>query len=86
MEKEMAGLSIEDGEEEAWFLPIDVESQKLIYELCLVGCFLTASVVPFPAMRNTMAKLWLPLGGVQISDLGEKHYSFKFFMSWTLSG
>ncbi|MBA0676518.1 hypothetical protein Goari_017993, partial [Gossypium aridum] len=32
MEKEMAGLKIDDGEEEAILLPIDSESQKLAYE------------------------------------------------------
>ncbi|MBA0550512.1 hypothetical protein Golob_021452 [Gossypium lobatum] len=41
MEKEMAGLKIDDGEEEAILLPIDSESQKLAYEFYLFGCFLT---------------------------------------------
>ncbi|KAH1114870.1 hypothetical protein J1N35_008248 [Gossypium stocksii] len=26
-----------------------------------------------------MANLWHPLGGIQISDLGEKRYLFRFF-------
>ncbi|MBA0729475.1 hypothetical protein Golax_020356 [Gossypium laxum] len=30
-------------------------------------------------MRNTMVKLWHPLGGVLVSDLGEKQYLFKFY-------
>ncbi|MBA0585874.1 hypothetical protein Gorai_016635 [Gossypium raimondii] len=30
-------------------------------------------------MRNTMVKLWHPLGGVLVSDLGEKRYFFKFY-------
>ncbi|MBA0576921.1 hypothetical protein Golob_024064 [Gossypium lobatum] len=30
-------------------------------------------------MRNTMANIWNPLKGVQISDLGEKRFLFKFF-------
>ncbi|KAK5843207.1 hypothetical protein PVK06_005655 [Gossypium arboreum] len=30
-------------------------------------------------MRNTMANIWHPLEGVQISDLGEKPFLFKFF-------
>lgn len=44
-----------------------------------VGCFLTATVVQFPTMKNTMANLWHPLKGVQISDLGGKQYLFRFF-------
>ncbi|MBA0573563.1 hypothetical protein Golob_000832 [Gossypium lobatum] len=30
-------------------------------------------------MKNTLANLWHPLGGVQILDLGEKRYLFRFF-------
>ncbi|MFQ6633473.1 hypothetical protein Gotur_010110, partial [Gossypium turneri] len=59
--KNKLSLSIEDREEEEWFLPIDVELQKSVYELFLVGYFQTASVVHFPIMRNTMANLWHPL-------------------------
>ncbi|MBA0586636.1 hypothetical protein Gorai_017370, partial [Gossypium raimondii] len=42
----------------------DSETERV--EFCLVGCFLTASVIHFPAMRNTMANLWHPIEGVQI--------------------
>ncbi|MBA0777426.1 hypothetical protein Gotri_005446, partial [Gossypium trilobum] len=75
----MVGLNIEDEKDEAMLLPIDSKLYKSVYEYSLVGCFLTASVVLFPAMRNTMANLWHPLGGVQISYLGERRYLFKFF-------
>ncbi|MBA0566900.1 hypothetical protein Golob_011673 [Gossypium lobatum] len=30
-------------------------------------------------MRNTLANLWHPLGGLQIWDLGEKLYLFRFY-------
>lgn len=49
-----------------------------MFDLWLVGCFLTASVVHFLAMRNTLANLWHPLAGIQILDLGEKHFLFRF--------
>ncbi|MBA0617497.1 hypothetical protein Godav_026936, partial [Gossypium davidsonii] len=39
-------LSIEDREEEEWFLPIDVELRKSVYELCLVGYFQTEDEEP----------------------------------------
>lgn len=29
---------------------------------CLVGCFLTSSVVKFQVMHNTIVNLWHPLG------------------------
>lgn len=48
-------------------------------EFQLVGCFLTASIIHFPAMKSTMANLWHPIRGVQIQDLGDKRYLFQFF-------
>ncbi|KAA3466280.1 5'-nucleotidase surE [Gossypium australe] len=63
MERGLADLSLEDGEEEAFFIPVEVEGQSSAYSFCLVGCFLTASVVHFPAMRNTLANIWHPLEG-----------------------
>ncbi|KAH1108050.1 hypothetical protein J1N35_011818 [Gossypium stocksii] len=72
MENELAELSLGDGEEEILLLPNKFEFQKAVYNLCMVGCFLTASVVHFPVMRSTIANLWHPLRGVHISTLGEK--------------
>ncbi|MBA0575190.1 hypothetical protein Golob_007042 [Gossypium lobatum] len=76
----MVRLNIENGEEEeTLLLSIDPGLQKSAYEYCLVGYFLTASFVHFTAMNNTMANLWHPLDGVQILDLGERRFLFKFF-------
>ncbi|MBA0553677.1 hypothetical protein Golob_012837, partial [Gossypium lobatum] len=72
MENELAELSLEDGEEEILLLPNESKSQKAVYDFCLVGCFLTASVVHFPVMRSTIANIWHPWRGVHISNLGEK--------------
>ncbi|KAG8473060.1 hypothetical protein CXB51_034996 [Gossypium anomalum] len=81
MEKELDGLNIDDGEEEeeAVLLPINPVLQKSAYEYCLVGCFLTSSVVHFTVMKTTMANLWHPPRGVQIMNLGGRQYLFKFF-------
>ncbi|MBA0592137.1 hypothetical protein Gorai_009124 [Gossypium raimondii] len=57
----------------------EARPQKSPYDLCLVGCCLTTNVVHSAAMKNTMANLWHPLGGIQISNLGEKRYLFRFF-------
>ncbi|MBA0819125.1 hypothetical protein Gohar_027891 [Gossypium harknessii] len=35
MERGMANLNIYDGEDEAWSLPSDVNTQRLMYEFCL---------------------------------------------------
>ncbi|MFQ6652642.1 hypothetical protein Gotur_024410, partial [Gossypium turneri] len=74
MEGEFAGLSLEEEEDEILQIQFDVETNGEVVVLQLVGCFLTASIVHFPAMRNTIANVWHPVKGVQIRDLGEKRY------------
>ncbi|KAG8474806.1 hypothetical protein CXB51_031505 [Gossypium anomalum] len=72
-------LSLEEEEDEGVQFETEARPQKSPYDLYLVGCCLTASVVHFPAVKNTMANLWRPLVGIQISNLGEKQYLFRFF-------
>ncbi|MFQ6670291.1 hypothetical protein Gotur_035276 [Gossypium turneri] len=72
MEGEFAGLSLKEEEDEILQIQSDVETNGEVEVLQLVGCFLTVSIVHFPAMRNTMANVWHPVKGVQIRDLGEK--------------
>ncbi|MFQ6640246.1 hypothetical protein Gotur_016743, partial [Gossypium turneri] len=74
MEGEFAGLSLEEEEDEIFQIQSDVETNGEVEVLQLVGRFLTASIVHFPAMRNTMANVWHPVKGVQIRDLGEKSF------------
>ncbi|MBA0819241.1 hypothetical protein Gohar_019465, partial [Gossypium harknessii] len=57
MENDLANISLDD-EEEILQIQSEVEPVKEIYDLCLVGCFLTMSVIHFPVMRSTMANLW----------------------------
>ncbi|MBA0855523.1 hypothetical protein Goshw_015018 [Gossypium schwendimanii] len=79
MNEELAELNTEDREEEdALSLLIDPGLQKLAYEHCSVGYFLT-SIIHYQAMKNTMTNLWHLLGGVHISYLGVKRFLFKFF-------
>ncbi|MBA0609636.1 hypothetical protein Godav_021652, partial [Gossypium davidsonii] len=72
METEFAGLSLEEEEDEILQVQTEAGTDRETKVLRLVGCFLTASIVHFPAMRSTMANLWHPVKGVQIRDLGEK--------------
>ncbi|MBA0590439.1 hypothetical protein Gorai_019144 [Gossypium raimondii] len=76
----MADLSLDEEEEEE-ILQAHGQISSVVEDtkFCLVGCFLTASVIRFPTMRNTMTNLWHLVKGVQISDLGEKMFLFKFF-------
>ncbi|MBA0632157.1 hypothetical protein Godav_000952, partial [Gossypium davidsonii] len=77
-ENNVTGLSINEVEEKAWHRHDNWRYRKkyLIYDWC---DFFSASVVHFLSMKNTLANLWHPLGGVQISNLGEKWYLFRVF-------
>lgn len=63
MEKEFAELTLD---EEETILQVQGESnlEKEGNSFLLVGCFLTASVIHFLAMKSTMANLWHPVRGV----------------------
>ncbi|XP_040971398.1 uncharacterized protein [Gossypium hirsutum] len=76
MEEELANLNLLD-DEEAFQGDITVVERN--YQFCLVGRCLTDSVVHFSSLRNTMADLWHPIGGICITDLGDKRYLFQFF-------
>ncbi|KAK5818877.1 hypothetical protein PVK06_023825 [Gossypium arboreum] len=78
---DLANLSLDEENDEDEGLQFAAEEgpQQSIYDLCLAGCALTANEVNFLAMKNKMANLWHPLGGIQISELGEKMYLFRFF-------
>ncbi|MBA0753429.1 hypothetical protein Gogos_020432, partial [Gossypium gossypioides] len=77
--REFAGLSLEEEEDEILQIQTEANTDRETEVLNLVGCFLTASIVNFPAMRSTMANLWHPIRGVQIRDLEKKRYLFQFF-------
>ncbi|MFQ6652764.1 hypothetical protein Gotur_024475, partial [Gossypium turneri] len=77
MEDALDNLRLLDDEEEAF--QGDEEAAGRVHQLCLVGRCLTDSVVHFPSLRNTMADLWHPIGGICITELGEKRYLFQFF-------
>ncbi|MBA0833960.1 hypothetical protein Goarm_006364 [Gossypium armourianum] len=79
IENDLANLSLEEEEDEGMQFETEARPQKSPYDLCLVGCCLTTSVVHSTTTKNTMANLWHPLGGIQISNLGEKRYLFRFF-------
>ncbi|KAG8490654.1 hypothetical protein CXB51_013877 [Gossypium anomalum] len=77
MEEGIANLRLIDEEEEEFNEESTMVERS--YQFCLVGRCLTDSVVHFLSLRNTMTDLWHPIGGICISDLGEKRYLFQFF-------
>ncbi|KAG8473533.1 hypothetical protein CXB51_035818 [Gossypium anomalum] len=64
MESDFASLTLNEEEEEILQISSLPNSGREERELCLVGCFLTASVIHFPAMKSTMANLWHPIHDV----------------------
>ncbi|MBA0560833.1 hypothetical protein Golob_023916, partial [Gossypium lobatum] len=76
---EFAELKINEEEEEILQFDFESRTDTEVETFKLVGCFLTASIIHFPAMKSTMANLWHPIKGVQIRDLGGKRYLFQFF-------
>ncbi|KAK5811773.1 hypothetical protein PVK06_027142 [Gossypium arboreum] len=79
MENDLDALRIMEDEEDVIQLSGLLTGRTSLYEFCFVGCFVTASVIHFPDMHNTLANLWHPLGGIQITDLREKQFLFWFF-------
>ncbi|TYI18245.1 hypothetical protein ES332_A07G076800v1 [Gossypium tomentosum] len=61
-ENEMADLGIGEEDDEVLRVERVSENQESLSYLCLVGCFITASVVHFPTMRNTLVNLRYLLG------------------------
>ncbi|MBA0590579.1 hypothetical protein Gorai_019279 [Gossypium raimondii] len=72
MDEELANSNISDDEEDTQRLEEDED-----YELCSVGRVLTESVVHIPSMRQALAEVWHPVGGISIKNLGEKRTLFR---------
>ncbi|KAH1038959.1 hypothetical protein J1N35_040702 [Gossypium stocksii] len=77
--RNLAHLNISEEEEAPFWGQGNEDVIEEDYMLCLVGRVLTDSVVYFLSMRNTLADLWRLLGGVAISDIGEKSYLLRFY-------
>ncbi|MBA0637673.1 hypothetical protein Godav_025824, partial [Gossypium davidsonii] len=71
MENELAQLTINEEEDAVIQIQENPGTERREEFLQLVGSFLTASIIHFPAMKGTMANLWHPIRGVRIQDLGK---------------
>ncbi|MBA0673176.1 hypothetical protein Goklo_029009 [Gossypium klotzschianum] len=74
MENELAQLTINEEEDNVIQIQENPGTERREQFLQLVGCFLTTSIIHFPAMKSTMANLLHPVRGVRIRDLGEKKW------------
>lgn len=79
IENYLQHLSISNEEDEGLEVENLVGGGVAPYDLCMVGMFLTYNVINFQSMRNTLADVWHLLGGIEITNLGGKHFLFPFF-------
>ncbi|MFQ6642306.1 hypothetical protein Gotur_017325 [Gossypium turneri] len=62
MEDELVGLTLNEEEDAILQVQLEPNTERGEEIFRLVGCFLTASIIHFPAMKNTMTNLWHPMG------------------------
>lgn len=86
----MAGLDIEDEENETLAFEGDVEEAVNKYELCLVGRFLTEKNINVNAMKSKMADVWRPAMGINIKEIEAGIFLFQFYhredLQWVVKG
>lgn len=90
IDEQMAGLNIEEEENEGLIFEGDVEEQANRYELCLVGRFLTEKNLNVRAMKSKMADVWKPTMGINIKELDAGIFLFQFYhkedLQWVING
>lgn len=64
MENELAQLSINEEKYDIIQIQPDLNKEEEGESFLLAGYFLTTSIIYFPAMKSTSAKLWHPVRGV----------------------
>ncbi|MBA0683992.1 hypothetical protein Goari_025610, partial [Gossypium aridum] len=80
VEGDFQGLSLKDAEEEeAVKLEEHDSSTGESLENCLVGTFLTSSVVNFLSMKATLVNVWHPIKGIAISGLSDGRFLYRLF-------
>lgn len=86
----MAGIGIEDEENEELVFDEEVEEGVNKFELCLVGRFLTEKNINSRAMKSKLADIWKPARGISIKELKTGFFLFQFYhaddMKWVING
>lgn len=79
LDQRMAGLGIEEEENESFCFEDDVEENVNRYELCLVGRLLTEKNVNVRAMKTKIADIWKPTMGINIKEFDRGMFLFQFY-------
>lgn len=87
---QMAGLRIEEEENEGFILEGDNVDEINRYELCLAGRLLSERNVNVRAFKSKIADVWKPAMGINIKELEHGMFLFQFFhkedMQWVHKG
>lgn len=90
IDQRIAGLRLDDEENESFVLEGDIEEDVNRFELCLVGRLLTEKSINVRAMKSKLADVWKPAMGISIKDLEQNVFLFQFFkkedMQWVMNG
>lgn len=85
LDEQMADMNIEEEENEEFTF----EEEVNIYDLCLIGRFLTEKNISSRAMRTKMTNVWKPTMGINIKELEPSIFLFQFDhredMLWVLN-
>lgn len=88
--EQMAGMNIEDEENEQIIFDEGVEEATNKFEMCLVGRFLSEKGINTRAIKSKLADVWRPARGINIKDLKPGIFLFQFYhaddMAWVLNG
>ena len=81
MEEHLHGLVIADEVEDGLVFPsLEGSQSSPVYDLCLVGTFLTDCSLNFNVMKHRMASsIWRPGRGINIKYLGSQLILFQFY-------
>lgn len=79
VDEQMAGLNIEEEENEGLIFEGDVEEHGNRYDLCLVGRFLTEKNLNVRVMKSKLADVWKPTMGINIKELESGIFLFQFY-------
>jgi len=74
----IGGLNIEDEDQMEFYLS-KPEGNEVDLFLCLVGRFLTNINIHVPVMKQRMADLWRPIGGITIDEPIPTLFLFHFY-------
>lgn len=90
VEMQLAGLDIEDEENEQLVFDEEIEEEVNRFELWLVGRFLTEKSINVRVMKTKLADIWRPAMGIMIKDLKPGLFLFQFYhnddLKWVVNG